>query len=445
MAYVIGSQKGKDIAENMRTGQTYTASDGSTWRKESDGSVTVTQNGNTYKNAYQPDYSTIGANQMANNATWQDVQRTLNNRVNKALTTPGLEGYAYDNVYTDMYNYIRSKQDEEARAGYEDVTRPDAYSSKYGEEIDDLLRKILTRDDFSYDVEKDPLYQQYAEQYKREGDRAMRETLAEAAAGAGGMNTYAVTAASQANNYYNSQLNDRIPELYQLAYEMYLQDKESMVQNLGILQNMDDSQYARYRDTMNDFYNDRNFAYGEYQDTITRRDNDMRDQRDFTYGDYWTNKEYTDNRSDIEYERTQKEKETAYNTVVSQINNGVTSIDPDLIAQAGLDQATVDQMIKNQQQTRRYSSGGGYTGNDTSLPKLGDDDGNGDDNGGGVTGWSTFSYARVADACEELALSGDTWSAAAYAKEALDKGIITQEQYSDLLSKYNPMLGAITK
>ena len=99
----------------------------------------------------------------------------------------------------------------------------------------------------------DPLYQQYAKMYQREGDRAMKETLAEAAAGAGGMNTYAITAAQQANNYYNSQLNDKIPELYQLAYDMYINDKESKVQNLGILQNMDATQYNRYRDTINDY------------------------------------------------------------------------------------------------------------------------------------------------------------------------------------------------
>ena len=364
MAYVIGSQKGKDKAEEMKINDTYTASDGSVWKKESDGSITVTQNGNTYKNAYQSDYSTTGKNQMENDASWQEVQRTLNNRVNKALTTPGLEKYAYDNVYTDMYNYIRSKQDEEARAGYESVTRPDDYSSKYRDDIDDLLREILSRDDFSYNVEEDPLYQQYRTMYQREGDRAMRETLAEAASGAGGMNTYAITAASQANNYYNSQLNDKIPELYKLAYDMYLQDKESKVQDLGLLQDMDATQYARYRDTMNDFYADRNFAYGEYQDTITRNDNALRDQRDFTYGDYWQNKEYTDNRSDIDYERTQAEKETAYNTIVDQIDRGVTTFDPNLMAQAGVTQQQVDQMVKEHQAelAKSKSSGGGGGG-----------------------------------------------------------------------------------
>lgn len=40
--YTIGSEKGKQIASGLKSGQTYKASDGSTWKKNSDGSVSVT-------------------------------------------------------------------------------------------------------------------------------------------------------------------------------------------------------------------------------------------------------------------------------------------------------------------------------------------------------------------------------------------------------------------
>lgn len=54
-AYTIGSSKGQQIASSMKTGGTYKASDGSTWKKESDGSVTVTsKDGTVSKNAYKP-------------------------------------------------------------------------------------------------------------------------------------------------------------------------------------------------------------------------------------------------------------------------------------------------------------------------------------------------------------------------------------------------------
>lgn len=444
MAYVIGSQKGKDIAEEMITGEVYNASDGSTWKKESDGSVTVTQNGNTYKNAYQPDYSTIGANQMANNASWQEVQKTLNNRTNKALNTSGLEKYAYDNVYTEMYNYIRSKQDEEARAEYDSVTKPDSYSGKYDEDIETLLNQILNREDFSYNAEDDPLYQQYKAQYQREGDRAMRETLAEAASSAGGMNTYAVTAASQANNYYNSQLADKIPELYQLAYEMYLQDKESMVEDLGLLTSMDDTQYSRYRDTMDDYWNDKYYAYNEYQDTLTRNDDALEDQRDFIYDDYWTNKEYDDTRADTEYERDQNEKTTAYNKVVDLVDRGATSIDANLIAQAGLTQAEVDQMIAEHQQeqaaTYSTSSSGGSSGGSKrsggsgGVKKDPSDDEEEPDLSNPDTG--SENYQDIDASCNEIMLTQGRGKALEFLTRAREKGEISQSSYMVLYNKY---------
>lgn len=464
MAYVIGSQKGKDKAKSMKAGETYNASDGSVWTKESDGSVTVTTSGNTYKNAYTPtsggggsssggsnknsqytaptlgntwnantdyqaiinsavqngdyataakaeqlrnqkitatgsnynttnmytgslnnvDYGTMGQQLMANNANWQEVQDVLDSRVSKALNTAGLEKYAYDDTFWKMYNYIQDQKNAEIIGNYEDKIaeleqgRPEDYQGKYDPQIDALLNEILNRDDFSYDAMSDPLYQQYADMYRREGDRAMRDTLAEAAASAGGMNTYAITAAQQANSYYNSQLNDKIPELYQLAYQMYLQDKESKVQDLGILQNMDATQYSRYRDTINDFYNDKNFAYGAYQDAVQQGNwqtnfdyNGTLDNRNFNngeywknkewdYNDYWTNKEYTDNRGDIEYDRNQYDKDSAKEEVWKYISLGVTP-SADLIAKAGMtetDVALAVAAVKAEQASKGTSSGG---------------------------------------------------------------------------------------
>lgn len=142
------------------------------------------------------------------------------------------------------------------------------YADEYAARIDEMLNQILNREDFSYDVLNDPLYQQYKTQYNREGNRAMNDTLASAASGAGGMNSYAITAAQQANDYYAAQLTDKIPELYQLAYEMYLDDIDMQVRDLGLLTDMDDTQYGRYRDTMSDWYNDRDFAYNKYRDDV---------------------------------------------------------------------------------------------------------------------------------------------------------------------------------
>lgn len=231
-----------------------------------------------------------------------------------------------------------------------------SYSSDYSSRIDDMLNQILNREDFSYDLNTDPLYAQYQTQYNREGNRAMNDTLAAAASGAGGMNSYAVTAAQQANDYYNAQLMDKIPELYQIAYNMYLTDIDNQVRDLGLLQNMDDRQYSRYRDTISDWENDRNFAYNLYRDDM---------------GDYQWNKsfEYNAGRDQINDERyenewnysvDQNERETAYNQAMDFLSMGIMP-DDDILAAAGITKAQAE-AIRQLALAEMYGSGSSGSG-----------------------------------------------------------------------------------
>lgn len=399
MAYVIGSQKGKDIAKEMKTDETYQASDGSVWTKKADGSVSVkTSGGETYDNAYKPtssgnsqytntgtwdantDYGTIGLNQIGSGASWQDVLSTYNTRKNKATNTAGLEGYADDYIQQAMLNYVNQQKALEGYQNYfknYEANNPQPTAPQSDPRIDQMLNEILNRDEFSYDVANDPLYQQYRQMYQREGDRAMRDTLAEIATGAGGMNSYAVTAAQQANNYYNSQLNDKIPELYQLAYNMHLQDIDNKVRDLGLLQNMDATQYARYRDTMNDWQNDKSFAYGVYNDAV----NQGNWNTEFNNNNYWKNKDYDFTYGQTELENSRYDQDKAIETIAWYIENGVSleNIDPELIAKSGLNENALSQMITNHQIEQQNkakgggSGGGGGGGNDDNPIPLEDE------------------------------------------------------------------------
>ena len=207
------------------------------------------------------------------------------------------------------------------------------FESNYSAQIDELLNKILNRDSFSYNAQEDPLYQQYASAYEREGQRAMNDTLAAAAASAGGMNSYAISAAQQAQNYYGAQLGDKIPELYQLAYQMYLDDIDMQVQDLGLVQQMDDTQYGRYRDTMSDWRDDRDFAYGAYRDDV----GDYQWQLGF---DYNTGR---DTISDGRYEN-----ETAYNRALNFLNAGVMP-DSSVLTAAGISPSEAERVLASVQ------------------------------------------------------------------------------------------------
>lgn len=109
---------------------------------------------------------------------------------------------------------------------------------QYGKEnaYQKALAAVTNPAAFSYDVENDPVYTAYRKQYLREGDRAMADTLAKLSAMTGGRpSSYAVMAAQQAGNYYNSQLTDVIPTLFQNAYQRYLNGLDQQKDALSIL------------------------------------------------------------------------------------------------------------------------------------------------------------------------------------------------------------------
>lgn len=154
--------------------------------------------------------------------------------------------------------------------------KPGAYESAYQEQIDQILNSILNRGEFSYDPAKDKLYQSMADQYRQKGQLAMRDTMGNAAALTGGYgSSYAATAGSQAYDDYMQRLQDRVPELYQMALQSWQNETNSMYGKLNALNAQDDAAYGRYRDSVSDWRNDRDYLY-----------NRTRDQYDTEYGQW---------------------------------------------------------------------------------------------------------------------------------------------------------------
>ena len=97
---------------------------------------------------------------------------------------------------------------------------------------------------FSYDLESDPVWQAYKKQYTREGQRATQDALGTTAASTVGIpSSYATAAATQAGDYYAAQMTDKVPELYQQAYNRYLNE-------------------------LSQWNADRSFGYGQYIDEL---------------------------------------------------------------------------------------------------------------------------------------------------------------------------------
>lgn len=166
---------------------------------------------------------------------------------------------------------IFSQNTTAAKKKLEDIeaNKPGQYHSNWNGTINSLMDKIVNQKDFSYDFNADPLYQQYKDQYTQLGKQAALDTQANAAALTGGFgNSYAATAATQANQQYLTQLNNVIPQLYSLAMDKYQMDTDKLYNQFSAVGNQEDREYGQYRDTVTDWKDDRNYYYNKYNDSI---------------------------------------------------------------------------------------------------------------------------------------------------------------------------------
>lgn len=139
------------------------------------------------------------------------------------------------------------------------------YQNQYAGMQKDLLDQIVNRPEFSWSKDSDPNWSAYRKEYLREGDRAAANALAQAsAASAGRPSSYAATAASQAGDYYAGQLSDQIPQLYQNAYQRYLDEYAMRRQDLGTVNTQEQMDYGKYLDQLGQYNTDRSFALSQW-------------------------------------------------------------------------------------------------------------------------------------------------------------------------------------
>ena len=135
------------------------------------------------------------------------------------------------------------------------ANKPGEYTSAWQSQLNDIIQQIQNREKFSYDLNGDALYQQYKDQATTQGKLAMMDTMGQAQAMTGGYgNSYAQTAGQQAYQSYLQQLNDKVPELYQLALNQYNQEEDSLYNQASLMAGMEEQDYGRYRDQVGDYY-----------------------------------------------------------------------------------------------------------------------------------------------------------------------------------------------
>lgn len=318
-----------------------------TWGALNSGTTTTTPPTASSSENFKPSDSTISAGQK--------VKDTESKK-------PGAFNYK---------DYEKSDAVKQAEASIQqhNANRPGAYQSKWQTQLDDTIYKILNREKFTYDVNGDALYQQYKDQYINQGRQAMMDTMGQAQAMTGGYgNSYAQTVGQQTYQGYLQQLNDRIPELYQIALDQYNREGQELYNQYGLFADRDEQDYGRYRDTVTDWQTDRdyltdearyqsetdygrymddkNFQYGQYRDSVTDWQYDLNRADE----DYWKKYGYDYQFSRDATEDANTAKQQAYDTVMAMLSLGVIP-SADLLSAAGISasdaQAIVNKVNKN--------------------------------------------------------------------------------------------------
>ena len=183
-------------------------------------------------------------------------------------------GYRPGQSVTNAANALKEWQDK----------RPEAYQSSYQDRINEVLDRLLARENFAYSYTQDPLYRQYAQQYTQNAHNASADAAAQAAALTGGYgSSYATSAAQQAYQQQIGGLASAIPTLYNLALDTYQSGGEELVNRLDQLNGQEQNAQTLYDRQLQDYYtqlqqkgeayNDAYAKdYGQYQEHLNRLD-----------------------------------------------------------------------------------------------------------------------------------------------------------------------------
>ena len=234
--------------------------------------------------------------------------------------------FKYDDFKHDDFSYGKYQESDAVKQAQNALNaqlaqKPGEYQSQWHTQLNDVINKIMNREKFSYDLNGDALYQQYKDKYIQQGKMAMGDAIGQASAMTGGYgNSYAQSVGQQAYQAQLNNLNDIVPELYQMAYDKYNQEGQDLYNQYSMLGTQEEQDYGRYRDSVADWLTERDylanrydsergFDYSKYTNDRDFAYNQYADDRNFAYGKYADDKSYAYNeyRNAIADEQWEKE------------------------------------------------------------------------------------------------------------------------------------------
>lgn len=145
-----------------------------------------------------------------------------------------------------------------------------SYVSPYAERIARLSEELAGRGAFSYDPEKDALYNQYKALYDDLGRNAMKDAVGQAASLTGGYgSTYSASLGQNQYNTYLQKLAEQVPKLQQNAYSQWSAEGDELETLLSLLREEEAEDYDRWRAETEKQAKEQADAYDKYVKLIS--------------------------------------------------------------------------------------------------------------------------------------------------------------------------------
>lgn len=313
------------------------------------------------------------------------------------------------------------------------------WTPKYESEIEDILGEIGDYGPFEYDLMGDPMYQQYRDQYIREGDRAMKDTAAQTAAMTGGYgSTYGATAAQQSYDRYLEGLNDVVPQLEQTAYGRYRDELSDLYNQMSALQQEESRLFGKYATERGFSQADRDFAYNAMVAAMGQNNY----ENEFDRGIFESDRDFDFNADYTDWQKDQTERQAA-------IENALAIGDYSALKELGYNTSYLDFLqqveraqgnaaIKKAQETMSGKSSSSSSKKSSSSKSSGSSSGT---KSSGSTGSGTSSNTgKTSNGYTFLYMNykvlGDTPAFEQKAAELIQKGMVTKEDYEKFKAKY---------
>ena len=310
----------------------------------------------------QPAQTAAQTNAQTAQTNTQPAQQNANADVNALLNMPGVSDATKQALGSLVTNgYKPSQQVTDALNNLQGIIsqQPAAFQSAHMNNLNNILNSIMGRKSFSYDMSNDPFYNNYKQMYINAGKQAMGDTVGQMSALTGGYgNSWAATAGQQQYNEYLQKLNDRVPELQQMALDRYNAEGDLLNTQYNLLSDAYNREYADYQDQYNRWLNERDYMQNAYET-----------ERGYDYDAYNNSVNNWFNVAGMERDQSNTDRAYYYDWAMTLLENGKMP-SADTLLKAGLSADEINMLLGGS--GSGGSSKGKGSGSSASVPGVND-------------------------------------------------------------------------